>query len=271
VYVTATVRRLGSKRSDEPTTEFVELSASHTYTLRPLSRPEADRLAALAAGGEAADGSLDASALDFLWAQAGGHPGLIFAAVSRMATAPISAEELARDLTVRAECAHLWGQLGAEERETLLAVVVGTLESRHAASLGSLVDAGLVRDEQGRAAVFSELMADFVRRQATVQRDLPDGVVVDVEGGNVWVGGQPIEELTDLEFRLLALLYGRANKVTDKYQIVEAVWGTDYLDDVDDARIEKLISRLRTKIEPDPANPRYLLNVRGRGYKLLNV
>jgi DNA-binding response OmpR family regulator len=37
---------------------------------------------------------------------------------------------------------------------------------------------------------------------------------------------------------------------------------------VDDARIEKLISRLRLKLEPDPAQPLYISTVRGRGYKL---
>jgi DNA-binding response OmpR family regulator len=58
------------------------------------------------------------------------------------------------------------------------------------------------------------------------------------------------------------------DKICDKYQIVEAVWGEEYIDEVDDARIEKLVSRLRKKIEPDPNEPRYLLTVRGRGYKL---
>jgi two-component system response regulator RegX3 len=46
------------------------------------------------------------------------------------------------------------------------------------------------------------------------------------------------------------------------------VWGQEYIDEVDDARIEKLISRLRSKLERDPANPKYLITVRGRGYKL---
>jgi two-component system response regulator RegX3 len=66
----------------------------------------------------------------------------------------------------------------------------------------------------------------------------------------------------------LLLLYGRIGKIVTKYEVVEAVWGEDYIDDVDDARIEKLISRLRQKIEPDPANPAHLHTVRGRGYKL---
>ena len=77
-----------------------------------------------------------------------------------------------------------------------------------------------------------------------------------------------IPVLTDLEYRLLQLLHERRDKLTDKYQIVTAVWGEGYLDEVDDARVEKLVSRLRSKIEQDPANPRYLITQRGRGYKL---
>lgn len=67
---------------------------------------------------------------------------------------------------------------------------------------------------------------------------------------------------------MLQTLYGRLDKLCDKYLIVESVWGQEYIDTVDDARIEKLVSRLRTKIEPDPAQPRYLVTVRGRGYRL---
>ncbi|WP_343423911.1 helix-turn-helix domain-containing protein [Candidatus Amarolinea dominans] len=85
------------------------------------------------------------------------------------------------------------------------------------------------------------------------------------------VDGRTTEALTNLEYRLLLLLYGQLGKICDKYQVVEAVWGQDYMDTVDDARIEKLVSRLRAKIEPDPTNPRYLMTLRGRGYKLVGA
>jgi DNA-binding response OmpR family regulator len=68
----------------------------------------------------------------------------------------------------------------------------------------------------------------------------------------------------------MLLLYGQIDKICDKYHIVEAVWGEDYIEEVDDARIEKLVSRLRQKIEPDPSQPCYLVTVRGRGYRLLS-
>jgi two-component system response regulator RegX3 len=82
------------------------------------------------------------------------------------------------------------------------------------------------------------------------------------------VDGFSIAILTDLEYRLLLLLYGRLDKLCDKYQLVEAVWGEEYIDEVDDARIEKLVSRLRAKLEEPPGTGRYLVTVRGRGYKL---
>jgi DNA-binding response OmpR family regulator len=95
-------------------------------------------------------------------------------------------------------------------------------------------------------------------------------VFVDVDAGEAWVEGVRVPTLTDLEYRLLLLLYGRLGKICDKYQIVEAVWGEAYIDRVDDARIEKLVSRLRSKVERNPRDPRYLITVRGRGYKLLS-
>jgi len=91
-----------------------------------------------------------------------------------------------------------------------------------------------------------------------------------VESGTVWVDGRAVPELTSLEYRLLLLLYGNLNRTCDKYKIVGAVWSEDYLDEVDDARVEKLVSRLRQKIEPTPSEPRYLLTIRGRGYKLIS-
>ena len=117
--------------------------------------------------------------------------------------------------------------------------------------------------------LFSPVMESFVRRQRLRLRRRVEGVRVDVESGTVWVDGHESPTLTDLEYRLLLLLYGQINNICDKYQIVEAVWGEEYIEQVDDARIDKLLSRLRAKIEPDPRSPRYIVTVRGRGYRLV--
>ncbi len=109
----------------------------------------------------------------------------------------------------------------------------------------------------------------FVKRQMLTQPNVKPGILVDVDSGEVYVDGHKIEALTELEYKLLLLLYGRLNKIVDKYTIVTNVWGETYLDSVDDARIEKLVSRLRNKLEPGADEPKYLTTLRGRGYKLV--
>ncbi|MEZ4583579.1 MAG: winged helix-turn-helix domain-containing protein [Caldilineaceae bacterium] len=59
-----------------------------------------------------------------------------------------------------------------------------------------------------------------------------------MDSGEVLVDGEAAETLTNLEYRLMLLLFQNANKIVDKYQIVTQVWGESYIDDVDDARIE---------------------------------
>jgi DNA-binding response OmpR family regulator len=75
-------------------------------------------------------------------------------------------------------------------------------------------------------------------------------------------------ELAPKEFELLAYLVSRPGLVCSKDEIGTAVW-PEYQDGVYDYQIENLVSRLRTKLEPDSANPQLLLTVRGRGYKLI--
>jgi hypothetical protein len=74
--------------------------------------------------------------------------------------------------------------------------------------------------------------------------------------------------LSSKEFVLLAYLYERSGQVCSKDDIAAAVW-PEYHADVYDYQVENLMRRLRTKLEPDPANPQVLLTVRGLGYKLV--
>jgi DNA-binding response OmpR family regulator len=83
--------------------------------------------------------------------------------------------------------------------------------------------------------------------------------------GVVKVGGEEVH-LTKTEFRLLVELASTPGRVFSREQLLETVWGYDYFGD---GRIVDVhVRRLRVKIEPDPATPRHVLTVRGRGYKL---
>jgi DNA-binding response OmpR family regulator len=71
--------------------------------------------------------------------------------------------------------------------------------------------------------------------------------------------------LTTLEFDVLYFLASRPGRVFSREALMEHVWGTDRV--VDDRSIDSLISRLRRKLEQDPAAPRYLQTVWGAGYR----
>lgn len=73
--------------------------------------------------------------------------------------------------------------------------------------------------------------------------------------------------LTSTEFRLLTDLASVDGKVLSREDLLERVWGYDYFGD--SRLVDVHMRRLRTKIEPDPANPTYLVTVRGAGYKLV--
>lgn len=107
---------------------------------------------------------------------------------------------------------------------------------------------------------------------ATPQPLPPRGLWMDPTGGEVLFSGRRIDSLTSLEYSLLRLLYGQPGRLCSKEAIVRHVWGAEHRQDgaveaVEEARVEKLVSRLRHKIEPVPGRPQILRTVRGRGYR----
>ncbi len=92
---------------------------------------------------------------------------------------------------------------------------------------------------------------------------------VDSKAKEVYLRGKLLDPpLTAKEFQLLELLYQRKGEVISKEGIAQGVW--DY-EVYDYNAIDALVYRLRHRIEADPSNPRYLVTVRGFGYKLLTV
>ena len=89
-------------------------------------------------------------------------------------------------------------------------------------------------------------------------------VRMDVERHVVSVGGEPVA-MPLKEFELLEMLLRNAGRVLTRGQLIDRVWGSDYVGDT--KTLDVHVKRLRAKLEPDPANPRYLVTVRGLGYK----
>lgn len=89
-------------------------------------------------------------------------------------------------------------------------------------------------------------------------------VRMDVERHVVTVGGDTVP-LPLKEFELLELLLRNAGRVLTRGQLIDRVWGADYVGDT--KTLDVHVKRLRSKIEPEPSTPRYLVTVRGLGYK----
>ncbi len=105
-----------------------------------------------------------------------------------------------------------------------------------------------------------------IGEEETAEAVLAAGPVrMDVERHVVEVNGAEVA-LPLKEFDLLEYLMRNTGRVLTRGQLIDRVWGADYVGDT--KTLDVHVKRLRGKIEPDPAAPRYLLTVRGLGYKL---
>jgi len=89
-------------------------------------------------------------------------------------------------------------------------------------------------------------------------------VRMDVERHTVTVNGTPIA-LPLKEFELLEILLRNSGRVLTRMQLIDRVWGSDYVGDT--KTLDVHVKRLRAKVEPDPPNPQFIVTVRGLGYK----
>ena len=89
-------------------------------------------------------------------------------------------------------------------------------------------------------------------------------VRMDVDRHVVTVDGRKLA-LPLKEFELLEMLLRNAGRVLTRGQLIDRVWGADYVGDT--KTLDVHVKRLRAKIEPDPGSPRHLVTVRGLGYK----
>ena len=108
-----------------------------------------------------------------------------------------------------------------------------------------------------------------LRRQSEPEDLVPSSISggpvrMDVERHQVTVAGDRVT-LPLKEFELLEMLLRNAGRVMTRGQLIDRVWGSDYVGDT--KTLDVHVKRLRAKVEPDPAHPRHILTVRGLGYK----
>ena len=89
-------------------------------------------------------------------------------------------------------------------------------------------------------------------------------VRMDVERHTVQVDGKAVS-LPLKEFELLEMLLRNAGRVLTRGQLIDRVWGSDYVGDT--KTLDVHVKRLRAKVEPNPSKPQHIITVRGLGYK----
>ena len=154
------------------------------------------------------------------------------------------------------------------ETPVALVVVVNPIEEGfHFSLLNAGADLVISRPFSARLLI-AQVQA-LMRRAGTVPLfSLPtlnqSGLALDAANRTVEVAGYRSRRLTHLEFRLLYTLMTHRGQVLPAEVIVERVWG--YSGRGDKELVRGLVSRLRSKVEPEPRSPRYIRTVPGVGY-----
>ena len=118
--------------------------------------------------------------------------------------------------------------------------------------------------------VVSRVRAHLRRRRmnAPDQRLAFPGLVIDLLRRQVWVGENRVD-LTAAEFEVLSSLAAHPGWVYSRQQIMEQLWDGEFYGELRTADVH--VRNIRRKIETDPRKPRYILTVRGMGYKFAEM
>jgi len=114
-------------------------------------------------------------------------------------------------------------------------------------------------------------MRAVMRRSAERAEDLGtdalqvDDIALDPERHEVRIRGEQVQ-MPLKEFELLHVLLANAGRVITREQLIDRVWGSDYVGDT--KTLDVHVKRLRGKVEVDPAHPQRIVTIRGLGYKL---
>ncbi len=119
--------------------------------------------------------------------------------------------------------------------------------------------------------IFSPLFAEYIKEQHPI---VGESVHLDHNRHSIWVNGYEIRGLTPLEYKLLAYLEKRQGQVCSRDELALHLYPDDMElegSGVTDTRLDSVVKRLRKRIEPNPKKPRYVVTVRGHGFRWASI
>jgi hypothetical protein len=248
---------------------FYELLSRSIFGLRPYREDDARRvLAQLQARHRTRLQIMGDETTAQLLRLSGGHPGLLGALVNGLMESPplgVPWDDWAqKQEDVQDELRKLWEGLRNKERVALNHLALGLSTSLREQE--SLLLKGLIHEDGSHSVTFfTPLLEQF----AAVHAPSADSILrVDLQAGAVYRDGILCGDLTAKEFDLLAYLYQHKEQVCEVEQVIAELYPGNAGFEINANTISALVGRVRRKIEPDPKHPQFLLNVKGRGYRL---
>ena len=237
---------------------FYELLSRHVLGLRPYTR--SDALGVLEHAQKRRNLVLPNDTRERILTQSGGHGGIIDALVSSAdqdQTAGLAGP-------VIEECRKIWGSLADDERILLSQQAAGIPIPANDLARASLLLKGILLEDH----LFSSLFSEYIAKYCTASNHK---LWLDESQHAVWIGDHMVGNLSAKEFNLLKLLYIHAGEVVTRDDVIQILYPGEEssASESEDNRLDAFIRRLRSKIEPAPSHPIYLITKLGVGYKLL--
>lgn len=163
---------------------------------------------------------------------------------------------------IRSSLFAIWNSLNPSEQQYLI---------KSGNEPESLEKNFLCKGGKNTIPLFEEFLKDTII--SNQQSAIGNQTITYSENTNEIKRGEAVisDTLTSSEFKLLKLLLGQQDKVLEKTEIINFVWGEQKTTlGVTDQALDQLIFRLRKKIEENPNNPRHILTIKGRGFKFVN-
>lgn len=251
--------------------DFYEFIAGHTIYVPPVDKPGLEfRIAYL----EKTSGqSLNEKVKKHLMELTAGHMKLTRLAIEIiLKNAAQHSNTLRHTLLeqkpIQGALAELWQALTPEE-QTILEAITNNKSVDTADTF--LEKAGLIRNGNITIPLLNTYIQALLEKESSQQQSKNDHITIDEQTTDIVKGDLVLSDtLTALEYKLLRHLLQHAEKVIEREEIIDAVWGENASTaGVTDQAVDQLIFRLRRKIEDDPNNPQHLQTVKGRGFRFL--
>jgi len=272
MYVIATRTELTNLRKESIEVEaFYEIVISNTITLFLYSKTDAegmlDRLTIRY------NISLERATKNTILQLSGGHPALIRALLDVFReNSSLKPNIIVEHSRVLDECRRIWAGLSREEQAALAYVSKVKKTSTIPVDLRSLLDKrGLLGGEWAKdSSVFSPIFGQFILKERPI---VGMQIIVDRVHHVIWVNGQKFSGLPPLEFRFIDYLEQHHGQDCSRDDLAQFLYPEEIVstgEGVSDNRIDSIVKRIRKKIEVDPDSPRYILTIRGFGFRLTN-